>query len=138
VGRILCVDLGKKRIGLAISDPLHIISQPLKTLMFTSLAGLVNELKLIAREYDVEEIVIGLPVRENGQEGQGCKEARQFAELLRCEHIRVELWDERYSSRLAENVIKSYGKKRKGNKAMIDRIAASYILESFLRSKNSV
>jgi len=137
VGRVLSVDLGKKRVGLAISDPMHMISQPFKTLIFTSLTGLVKEIKVIIREKDVEEIVVGLPVKESGEEGEGCREARKFAELLNSENIRTELWDERYSSRLAENVMKSYGKKRKGNKATIDKIAASFILESFLKSKSS-
>ncbi|MBN1798992.1 MAG: Holliday junction resolvase RuvX [Spirochaetales bacterium] len=137
MGRILGVDLGKKRVGLAISDPLQMISQPFKTLIFTSLARLIKEIKLIIRENDVEEIVVGLPVKESGEEGQGCIEARRFARLLESEQIQVTLWDERYSSRLAENVLKSHGKKRKGNQAKIDKIAASFILESFLKSKSS-
>jgi putative Holliday junction resolvase len=138
VGRILGVDLGTKRVGLAISDPLHMISQPFKTLKLTSLSGLVKEIKQIIQENDVEKIVIGLPVKESGEEGHGCLQARRFAKLCNSENIQTNLWDERYSSRLAENVIRSHGKKRKGNIAKIDKIAASFILESFLNSKSSV
>jgi len=135
VGRVLAVDLGSKRVGLALSDPLQMISQPFKTLAFVSLPALAVEVKNLVHEMDIQRVVVGLPVRENGTEGPGCRTARDFAELLHNEHIQTELWDERYSSRLAENVLRSFGKKRMHNKEKIDRIAASYILEGYLRSR---
>ena len=135
MGRVLSVDLGKKRVGLAISDPAHIISQPFKTISFSTLPQLLCELKIIIREKDVEDVVVGLPIKENGEEGQGCLDARHLVKLLAGENIPAHLWDERYSSVLAENVLKSYGMKIRNNKEKVDQIAASYILEGYLQSK---
>jgi putative Holliday junction resolvase len=135
MGRVLSIDLGKKRVGLALSDPSHLISQPYKTIAFVSWPGLLAELKIILKEKDVEEVIVGLPIKENGEEGEGCADARYFLSLLAKEHIQACLWDERYSSRLAENVLRTYGKKIKDNKEKIDQIAASFILEGYLKSR---
>jgi putative Holliday junction resolvase len=133
MGRVLAVDLGKKRVGLALSDPLRMIAQPWRTSPFISLSSLAAEIAGIVQEKDVERVIVGLPIKENGEEGEGCRLARQFAALLEQKHIPAELWDERFTSRLAEQVLHSHGKKRKDNKDKIDRIAASFILESYLK-----
>ncbi len=135
MGRVLAVDLGKKRVGLALSDPLQMIAQPFRTSSFVSLSVLAAEITDIVREKEVDRVIIGLPVKENGEEGEGCRLARQFVVFLKQKQITAELWDERYSSRLAEQVLHSHGLKRKNNKDKIDRIAASFILESYLNSQ---
>jgi len=134
MGRILAIDLGEKRVGLALSDLLKILASPFKTITYSSLKHLLTQIKEIIREFNVEKVVIGLPVREDGKEGSGCMLSRRFLDILQRDNIQAELWDERYSSKLAQRVLHEHGLKIKNNKEKIDKIAASYILDSYLRS----
>ena len=135
MGRWLAVDLGTKRIGLALSDPLKMIASPLKTIPFAGQAALVRELLQLVREQEVERVIIGLPLREDGTEGPGCTRARQLAGSLGAAGVDARLWDERYTSVHAEELLREGGLNRKKAGDRIDRIAASILLEDYLRSE---
>lgn len=132
MGRILAVDLGTRRVGLAITDPLQMIASPLKSISFQSEKRLIAELLAILADKGVERVVIGLPIREDGSEGEGCLRSRNLARKLQARGITAVLWDERYSSREAENTLRALGLRRKQAVAKIDPLAAAIILEDYL------
>jgi len=132
VSRVLGVDLGAKRVGLAISDPGRIISSPMMTLAMESESALVIQLVRLCREKEVTTIVIGLPLSADGSEGPGCARARRVAAKMTEAGIAAELVDESWSSRDAEQVLKEMGKSRRAAKEKVDAIAASLILRDYL------
>jgi len=129
-GRILSIDLGEKRVGLALSVPGFKIAQPLKTI---SRARIWEELKNVFTTYEIELVVVGLPLRTNGTESDGTRETKYFAKELQSRfRVPVKLWDERFSTRGAEQVLKMFGKHPSRNKPTIDKLAATIILEEYL------
>lgn len=132
MSRILAIDLGAKRVGLALSDPLRIIASPYKTLHYRSDKQLIAEVLAIAEANAVETVVIGLPLHEDSTESEGSIRSRSFAAKLTRKGIDTVLWDERYTSRDAEESLKRCGLDRRKALAKIDSIAASYILEDYL------
>jgi putative Holliday junction resolvase len=134
MGRILAVDLGTKRVGFALSDPLKMIASPFEMIYYSTEDELIKTILSIAEDKKVDTVVIGLPIREDGIEGKGCEESRKLAERLQNKNIAVVLWDERYSSKIAESILKECGVKYKKSKQRIDSISASVILENYLQS----
>jgi putative Holliday junction resolvase len=134
VGRILAVDPGSRRVGLAMTDPLQMIASPLRVIDFSGERRLAEQLLALIREQAVERVVVGLPIREDGSEGEGCKRSRNLARRLERGGVKVVLWDERYSSREAENALKEMGLNRKRAIGRIDPVAAAIILQDYLRS----
>ena len=134
MGRICAIDLGTKRIGLALSDELKLLAQPFKTVKFKSDKKFIDELLILITEKNIDMIVIGLPLLPDGIEGPGCIRARSFEKKLNEKGIITHLFDERYSSETAEEVLLEFGKKRKNNKDKVDMIAAAVILKSYLES----
>jgi putative Holliday junction resolvase len=132
MSRILAIDLGSKRVGLALSDPLRIIASPYKTLHFRSDKQLITEVMAIAEANAVETVVIGLPLNEDSTESEGSARSRSFAAKLNRKGVDTVLWDERYTSRDAEESLRRCGLDRIRALAKIDSIAASYILEDYL------
>ena len=132
MSRVLGVDLGARRVGLAISDPGRIISSPLETLAMESETALVRRLLRLCREKEVATVVIGLPLSADGSEGPGCARARRIAGKMTEAGIAAELVDESWSSRDAEEVLKEMGKSRRTAKEKVDAIAASLILRDYL------
>jgi putative Holliday junction resolvase len=135
VGRILAVDLGSRRVGLAITDPLHLIASPFRTLAYRGDRRLLADLLGTIREQEVEEVVIGLPLREDGSDSPGCEHSRRLAGQLRERGVRAVLWDERYTSRMAEESLREMGLSRRRAPERVDRLAASHLLQDYLRSK---
>jgi len=135
--RYLGLDYGGRRVGVALSDPGAIIAQPLDTLIVNGIADAVVQVCAIITEHDVVAVVVGLPLSLSGKESETTEEVRKFAERLRnsCS-IPVHFEDERLSSRQAEMILHSHGKKIKGNKGKIDRISAAVILQSYLDRLN--
>jgi putative Holliday junction resolvase len=126
-GRVLCVDYGTVRIGLAVSDPLGATAQPLDVV--SDVEAVVER----ARELDVAEIVVGLPLRTTGEAGPEAEAARAFAQQVElASGLPVRLWDERLSSVEAERVMGGSARKRRGR---IDKVAAAIVLQSFLDSR---
>jgi putative Holliday junction resolvase len=132
VGRALGVDLGARRVGLALSDPLRMISSPLMTIVFSSETALVKEIVQLCGARQADLVVLGLPVSADGSEGPGCARARRIREKLCAAGIRAELQDEAWSSRDAEGILRAAGKTRKTAKDKVDAIAASLILRDYL------
>ena len=132
MGRILAIDPGKKRVGLALSDLLKMIATPLKLLYIENREKLVQELITIIKEHNVERVVIGFPVREDGEESPGCEDARHLLGLLQDKDIDAVLWDERYSSKIAQNILRESGIKAKNSRDKLDAVAASVLLENYL------
>jgi putative Holliday junction resolvase len=132
MGRILAIDPGKKRVGLAVSDLMKIIASPLQLLSFENQEKLLEELLAVIKAQNVEKVVIGFPVREDGEESPGCEDARQLAQLLQDHNIDVVLWDERYSSKIAQNILRESGITAKNSKNKLDAVAASVLLENYL------
>lgn len=136
MGRILALDYGTRRIGVALSDPAGIIASPLTTLVRR--AGKRppwSELVRIVQENEVEEIVIGLPLDLSGDEGEWAAEVRVFgAQLARRTGLTVHWVDERLSSVRAERAVRSLGLKRsqREQKERVDAAAAAVILQNFL------
>jgi putative Holliday junction resolvase len=132
MSRILAVDLGTRRIGLAMTDPLRMIASPYKTLHYRSDKQLIADVLAIVEANAVETVVIGLPLHENNSENEGSVRSRSFAAKLNRFGVDTVLWDERYTSRDAEESLKRCGLDRRRALNKIDSIAASYILEDYL------
>lgn len=127
-GRVLAIDPGERRVGLAISDPLGITAQGLPT--FDRRAGeLTEHVEKLAREYGVARVVVGNPLSLSGKESDGSRLARALAEeLSRRLSLPVELWDERLSSAEAHRVLAG----SRAKKGAVDRVAAVLILQGYL------
>ncbi len=135
--RYLGVDPGRKRIGLAISDPGGRVASPLSVLQRKSLGQVVSEVAERCRAEDVGGIVVGLPLNMNGSKGRTATNAEQLAEALRKETgLPVELWDERLSSVAAERSMVAGDLPRAKRKKVIDKVAAQVILQSFLDAQS--
>jgi len=134
--RSLGVDLGEKRIGLALSDEDGIIASPLGTVMRTGDRAAVREIVRVVAEREVGEVVIGLPLRLEGTEGPAAVGARKFAERLGAEvAVPIRLWDERMTTALAERAMIEGGARRSERREKIDRVAAAILLQSYLDSR---
>ncbi|KIO62822.1 hypothetical protein B4064_0296 [Caldibacillus thermoamylovorans] len=138
--RILGLDVGSKTIGVAVSDELGWTAQGLKTIQIQEdkqKSG-IPELEKIIREYGIEKIIVGLPKNMNGTIGPRGEISLQFAKLLKNRFsLPVELWDERLTTMAAERILLTADVSRKKRKKVIDKMAASLILQSYLDSLGS-
>jgi putative Holliday junction resolvase len=137
MGRVLAVDLGTRRIGLAVSDELRMTAQGIPTLIRRNLRADMEELARIAAERNVDRILLGDPRRMNGEAGRQSEWVRDFAARLeRHFTFPVELWDERLTSREAERTLRGSGVANQDRKAAIDRLSAVILLQSYLDSRH--
>ena len=136
MARILSIDYGKNRTGLAVTDPLQIIANGLATV---STSTLFDWLKDYTGREEVERIVIGEPRQTNGQPSENLARVQQFVNRWRkaVPQIPIEYFDERFTSVLAHQAMLDGGLKKKDrqNKALVDEISATIILEDYLRSR---
>lgn len=133
--RILGLDIGHKRIGVAISDPLGITAQGLTVIVYENAASALERLAEICREYSVTRIAAGLPLHLSGARGEAVEGVERFAAALEERTgIRVEFIDERLTTRAAERTLIAGKVRRKARKEVRDMLAAVLILESFLKS----
>ncbi len=131
--RILALDYGRKRIGLAVSDELRLTAQPLKTLERKNRAEDVRRLREICREQGVARIIVGHPVHMTGEAGPMAEEAARFAARLKKElGIEVELLDERLTSWEAEQTVGGTRSSRGRGRAALDDVAAAILLREYL------
>jgi putative holliday junction resolvase len=136
VARILAVDYGEKRIGLAVSDELGITASPLMTLVSRSDDETVRQIAQLASKLRVTQIVVGLPRRTDAQEGEMERKVKAFAEKLRqAVSVPVVLFDERFTTRIAEQVLLEADLSRRKRKQIRDRLAAVILLQSFLEAQ---
>jgi len=137
VARILSIDYGKKRTGIAVTDPLQIIANGLATV---STSELLSYLKDYLSREQVERIIIGRPLQTNGQPSENLQRVEQFVNRWKKEmpDVPVEYVDERFTSVLAHQAMIDGGlrKKARQDKALVDKISATIILEDYLRSRN--
>jgi len=127
--RILGIDPGERRVGLAMSDPLAITAQGLDTFDTKCGIDLLDHVRDLVERYGVEEIVVGNPVGLSGREGESSARASELARRLEESlPVRVTMWDERLSSREAGRVLRG----ARAGKAAVDKVAAIIILQSYL------
>jgi len=131
--RVIAIDLGARRIGVAVTDALRIGAHPHATLARRGGARDLLAIAAVVRELDAERVVLGLPLSPEGEEGRAAKSARAFAERLRAAlSIPVELVDERYTTVEAEEVLLAADLSRARRREMVDRVAAAVILRRWL------
>ena len=134
--RILALDLGKKRIGLALSDELGITAQGLPTLERRNKRTDFAVLRSLIQQNNVRQIVLGLPLRMSGEEGTQADWVRAFAEELKGHvDVPVDLRDERWTSKQAERVLMGSGIHKEDRKPAIDRMSAVILLQDYLDSR---
>ncbi|UCD54917.1 MAG: Holliday junction resolvase RuvX [Candidatus Omnitrophota bacterium] len=136
--KILGLDIGSKRIGVAVSDPLGITAQGLLTLEKTKDADFIKRLRDIILKEEIKEIVVGLPLNMNGSCGPQAKGAISFADNLKDKfEIPVKLWDERMSTMEVERIMIQADTSRSKRKKKIDKLAAQVILQSYLNARGN-
>lgn len=133
MGRVLALDVGDRRIGLAVSDPMKIIANPLETLFRKDLKSDIEHLLGIIKEKEVELIVSGLPVSLAAKETEQTVKTREFiAELKKHTDLPIRFIDERLTTSLSERVLIEGGVRRENRKQVIDKVAATVILQNYL------
>lgn len=133
-GRILAIDPGGRRVGLALTDPLRIIASPYKTLLISSNDDAVDQISDIIKNEQVTEVVVGVPLRPGAEKSEQAKKVEVFIEVLKGRIDQpVYTIDESYSSVEAEESLHRMGKKVGDDKGAVDRIAAAIILKQYLQ-----
>jgi putative Holliday junction resolvase len=128
---ILALDLGRARIGVAISDELQLLAHPLETIPADNQA--TPRLAQIIRERKIDHVVVGIPRQMNGQVGAAATEALRFVEKLRAVlPCPVATWDERLTTVAAHRALRDAGKKTRDTRAYVDQVAAQMILQGYL------
>lgn len=139
--RIIGLDYGTKTVGVAVSDSLGITSQAVETITRkeeNKLRQTLARIEALIDEYNVEEIVVGLPKNMNNTIGERAEACRDFADKLeRRTGLPVIMWDERLTTVSADNVLKECGVRRENRKAVVDKIAAVFILQGYLDYKSN-
>lgn len=137
--RILAIDYGKKRCGIAVTDPLQIIPNGLTTVQTNKL---LDFLKDYFEKEEVEQVVIGNPIQPNGSPSENQARVKQFVNTFkkRFPKIQIDYYDERFTSVLAHQAIleSGIGKKRRRDKGLVDEISACIILQDYLTFKNNM
>ena len=134
--RILALDMGARRIGIALSDPLGLTAQPLVTLERRKRHADLVALQALALEHHASMWLLGLPRLMSGDEGRQAALVREWGTALaRFTHLRVEYWDERLTTVEAERVLRSASSTRLQRRRAVDKMAAAILLQSFLEAR---
>ena len=136
MARVLGIDFGEKRVGLALSDRLKLIASPYKTIDYVSENDLISKIKKIVFEKEIKIFVLGLPLNMKGEDSAQTKKVRKFKKLLSILSLPIVYEDERFSSIMAKNSLVLQNVKTGENKSEIDKTAAAIILQQYL-DKNS-
>ena len=132
-GRLLALDLGARRVGVAVCDELRLTVRPLPPLLRTNWKRLLGEIVALCQSFDAKGVVVGLPLNLDGSEGQAALESRRIARNLSLSlNLPVHLQDERLTSRAAEQSLRSEGETESAVNARVDGEAAALILSDFL------
>jgi putative Holliday junction resolvase len=133
--RVLGLDVGEKTIGVALSDPLGLTAQGIKTIERKGKKTDIEELRKICSEYTVDTIVVGLPKNMNGTVGPSGEKIINFSEFIKENlNIPVKLWDERLTTVAAHKAMLEADLSRAKRKKIVDKVAATYILQGYLDS----
>lgn len=130
--RVICLDVGERRIGVAVSDALDITAQGVETIWVKGMERDVERIVELCRQYETTRILCGLPLNMNGSEGFQAQRVRQLAEALRAKGFELRFQDERLTTKLATSVLLEADVRRSKRKDVVDKLAATYILQSFL------
>lgn len=136
--RVLAVDPGSRRIGLALSDEAGAVALPLQTVERRSEEAAVRRIAEVAREQGAGEIVVGLPLELDGTEGPAARRARRFAEAVRREaEVPVVMWDERLTTLMAERALRDTGVCGSKRRRVVDQAAATVLLSGYLEARRA-
>jgi putative Holliday junction resolvase len=131
--RILALDYGTKRIGVALSDELRWTAQPLETFERRTLNRDIEHIASLVQSHEVGRVVLGLPLQLDGREGPAIQAMREFAvRLEESLSVPLVLWDERMTTKAAEDLLIAADVSRKKRKGAVDRVAAAILLQSYL------
>lgn len=131
--RIMALDVGSRTIGVACSDALYMTAQGVETIRRTSWAEDFERLLQLINDYEVEEIVVGMPRNMNGTKGERAEKTEEFVERLKeVTTLPITYWDERLSTVMAERSLIAADVSRRKRKAVIDKMAAVVILQGYL------
>lgn len=131
-GRVLGLDYGTERIGVAMCDGLRVAASPFEVLEARS-KDLIARIVEIVEEFEISEIVVGLPTSLSGEEGPSALGARRLADqVASAVEVTVQLFDERFTSKMAESSMLSGGVKRRDRRDRVDKVAASIMLQSYI------
>ncbi|MDU2207365.1 Holliday junction resolvase RuvX [Veillonella sp.] len=131
--RIMALDVGSRTIGIACSDALLMTAQGIETIRRTSLENDFNRLRELISEYEVYELVVGMPKNMNGTKGDRAEKTEEFVEKMKAViDLPVTFWDERLSTVMAERQLIAADVSRKKRKGVIDKMAAVVILQGYL------
>jgi putative Holliday junction resolvase len=133
--RIMGIDYGTARIGVALSDELQMLAHPAETITVAKSPDPLARIAALALEKNVERIVVGLPRHMNGSAGESAGKAREFADKLRAKvDCEVRTWDERLSTVAAHRSLREAGKSTRQTRGYVDQVAAQILLQSYLDS----
>lgn len=133
--RILGLDIGDRTIGVAVSDPLGYTAQGITTIRRTSEKSDIDELKRLCNEYNVDTIVSGLPKNMNGTLGPQSEKVLEFCDKIKeIIDVPIKMWDERLTTVAAQRAMLEADMSRNKRKKIVDKIAATYILQGYLDS----
>jgi putative Holliday junction resolvase len=133
MSRILGLDVGEKRIGVAMSDELGMIAHPLTVITRDGLEKDLIKIKEIVKEYSPVQIVVGMPLNMNGTIGESGRKMLSFTDFLKKElPVSIETWDERLTTVSSEKVLLEADLSRKKRKKVIDKVAAAILLQCYL------
>jgi putative Holliday junction resolvase len=130
--RILALDVGDKRIGIAVSDPTRTIAQPLETVQRVGYGPDCRYVKALCARYETDEVLLGLPLNMDGSAGSQAEKTKAFGEVLEKADLRVSYWDERLTSVAAERALLEGNMRRGERKTHVDKVAAAVILTQWL------
>ncbi len=134
--RILAIDYGEKRIGLAVSDELEMTARGIAVVERKSKKADLDAIAVVVSEYGIGAIVVGYPLRLDGSAGIQCGKVDRFiASLREAISARVIAWDETLSTKEAEGLMREVGVRRKKKRGTVDQIAAAFILQDYLNKK---
>jgi len=131
--RVLGLDLGDRRIGVAVSDPSRLMSFPRETLFVSSQKEALGEIRRLVEEGGIDTIVIGLPLNLDGSIGPRAIRTKEFAELLKNEiDVTIEFWDERLTTKIAKRTLHDAGRTATRRDGQLDQMSAVLILQGYL------
>ncbi|MBR2697978.1 MAG: Holliday junction resolvase RuvX, partial [Clostridia bacterium] len=130
--RVICLDVGEKRIGVAVSDLLDLTAQGVETIWTRGFERDVDRVVALCKQYETDRVLCGLPKNMDGTEGFQAERVRQFAQRLAEQGLNVRFEDERLTTKLATSLLIEGDVRRRQRKDVVDKLAATYILQSFL------
>ena len=131
--KVMCLDVGAKRIGVAVSDPTGMLARSLTVIQRRNLAAAIAEIVRLAAQEDVDRVIVGLPLTLRGEVGPQAQLTLDFIDTLRnAVPVQVDTWDESYSTVKAAGALRSQGIKSRQQRDHIDAAAAAVILQEYL------